>query len=262
LQESIEPDLPEVFVDSDKAVRVIINIVVNAIKFSPKGGEVTLWAKLQEGGDVQIGVTDHGRGMSREEIEVIFNRFTQTGDQAQSAKGLGLGLCIVKELVGLNLGELQVASEPGQGSTFSFTVPTAEPNVILERYFSQLSKVIGPQDCVVALRVSTEDPSGGCEEVYPFLTGICYPTDLVLASDDGSSLLAIGLTSEPNCWMRRLRSTWAGMVPDNPNERQCEIRIEHVGSWFYRQERDSVVSFLIGLLHGSASYAGKNSDHR
>ena len=262
LQESIEPDLPEVFVDSDKVVRVIVNLVVNAIKFSPKGGEVVLWAKPHESGGVQIGVTDHGRGMSPEEIEIIFNRFTQTGDQAQSAKGVGLGLCIAKELVELNLGELQVASELGQGSTFSFTVPTAEPNVILERYFGQLAKASGPQDRVAALRVSTDDPRLECEEVYSFLTGTCYPTDLVLAGDDGSSLLAVGLTAQPDLWTRRLLSTWADMIPDSPNERKPDICIEHVGSWPYRQERDSAMSFLIGLLHGSVSYAGKSSDHR
>ncbi len=262
LQDSIEPDLAEVFADKGRVGRAIVNLAVNAIKFSPKGGEVTLWAKLHEGRDVQIGVTDHGRGMSPEELEVIFNRFTQTGDQTESAKGLGLGLCIVKELVELNLGELQVASEPGQGRTFSFTLPTNEPAVILKRYFGQLAKATGRQDRLAALPASAEDPRLSCKDLHAFLTGTCYPMDLVLDSDDGSSLLAIGLTAEPKLWMRRLCSTWADMVPDNSNERKCEISVEHVGSWSYRQERDSVASFLIGLLHGSTPYAGKSSNNR
>ncbi len=261
LQESIELDLGKVFADKGRAGRAILNLAVNAIKFSPKGGQVTLWAKLHESGDVQIGVTDHGRGMSSEELEVVFGRFAQTGDQTGSANGLGLGLCIVRELVALNLGELQVVSEPGQGSTFSFTLPTNEPAVILGRYFDQLAEASGPLDRLAVLRVSPEDPKLDYEDLHTFVTGACYPMDLVLDSDDAGCLLAIGLTAQPDLWMQRLRSTWAEMVPDNPNERKCEIRVEHVGSWSYRQERDSLVSFLIGLLHGSASYARNSSDH-
>jgi len=261
LSDTIEPDLPEVFADKSRVGRAIVNLAVNAIKFSPKGEEVTLWANLHDSGDVQIGVTDHGRGMSPQELEVIFNRFTQTGDQTQSSKGLGLGLCIVKELVGLNLGELQVTSEPGKGSTFSFTLPTNEPAAIMERYFVQLAKDSRPQDRLAALRVSAEDAKLGHEDVHTFLTGICYPMDLVLDSEDGTFLLALGLTPDPDLWIQRLRSTWADMVPDNPDEPKREIRVEHIDSWSYRQERESVMSFLIGLVHGSKSYARKTSNH-
>jgi len=255
LQESIEPNLAEVFADKDKAGRAIVNLAVNAIKFSPKGGEVTLWAKPHEGGGVQIGVTDHGRGMSPEELEVIFNRFTQTGDQTESAKGLGLGLCIAKELVGLNFGTLQVASTLGCGSTFSFTLPTGEPAVILERYLGHLAKVSGPLDQVAALRVTTPDPRVGRDQLHAFLSGICYPLDLVLDERDGDSVVAVGLTAEPELWISRVYSTWADMVTESPNDGNPEIHIEHIGSWSYRQERDLVVLFLIGLLHGSTSYA-------
>lgn len=255
LNQSIEPGLAEVFADKDRAGRVIVNLAVNAIKFSPKGAEVTLWAKPHETGVVEIGVTDHGRGMSPEELDVIFDRFTQTGSQAGAAKGFGLGLSIAKELVGLNLGTLQVASKPGRGSTFSFTLPTGEPAVILERYLGQLAKVGGPLDQVAALRVTTPDPRVGCHQLHAFLAGTCYPMDLVLDERDGDSVVAVGLTAEPELWISRLHSTWADMVTESPNDGNPEIRIEHIGSWSYRQERDSVVSFLIGLLHGSTSYA-------
>ncbi len=259
--DSLEPDLPEVFADKGRVGRAIVNLAVNAIKFSPKGEEVALWARRDEAGDIQIGITDHGRGLSVDELEVIFNRFTQTGDQSESAKGLGLGLCIVKELVGLNLGELQVASEPAQGSTFSFTLPTSEPAVILGRYFAQLARAGGRLDRLAALRVSAEDPRLCCEDMHVFLTGTCYPMDLVLDCDSGS-LLVIGLTPDPDLWMQRLRSAWGDIVPDNPDEPKHEICIEQVGSWSYRQQKDSLVSIVVGLLHGSASYAGQNTNHR
>lgn len=255
LKESIEPGLAEVFADNDRAGRVIVNLAVNAIKFSPKGAEVTLWAKHHETGDVEIGVTDQGRGMSPEELDVIFDRFTQTGSQAGAAKGFGLGLSIAKELVELNLGTLHVASEPGRGSTFSFTLPTGEPAVILERYLGQLAKAAGPLDQLAALRVTTLDPRVGCDQLHAFLAGTCYPMDLVLDERDGDSVVAVGLTAEPELWISRLYSTWADMVTESPSDRNPEIRIEHIGSWSYRQERDSVVSCLIDLLHWSTSYA-------
>ena len=79
--------------------------------------------------------------------------------------------------------------------------------------------------------------------------------DLVLDERDGDSVIVIGMTAEPELWVNRLYSALAQMVTESPNEGNPEIRIEHIGSWSYRQERDSVVSFLIGVLHGSTSYA-------
>jgi len=250
LIEDIAPHLDDVFADREMVSRVLVNLAVNAVKFSPKAAEVRLWARAGESSDVEIGISDHGRGMSHEQLQVVFDRFSQTGKQTGSAKGYGLGLSIARELVALNLGKLEVASEPGRGSTFSFTLPTCEPEVILERYFDQLAKVDAPTDQVAVLRASTPDAGLCREDVHAFLTGTCYPMDLILDGGDGRSVLAVALTAQPGPWMRRLHARWADIVSDDPNEDKPEVHIEHIGSWSHRHQKKAVFSLLIEQLAG------------
>jgi hypothetical protein len=133
----LDPGLPEVFADPDKVGRVIVNLGVNAFKFTDDGGRVRLWARHDaEAAQVVIGVTDNGPGIAPDNLRAIFERFRQVGDLQKSAKGFGLGLAIVKELVELNLGDVSVESREGEGSTFWFTVPTAEPLPLLRRFLA------------------------------------------------------------------------------------------------------------------------------
>ncbi|MDP3541805.1 MAG: PAS domain-containing sensor histidine kinase [Elusimicrobiota bacterium] len=118
--------LPPVLADRRRVLQVLNNLASNAIKFTPEGGRVELSAA--PGGDarpgtVVVGVRDTGCGISTEERERLFERFTQ--GQSQRREGVGLGLAIARELVLQHRGELWVDSEPGRGSTFSFTLPRA-----------------------------------------------------------------------------------------------------------------------------------------
>jgi signal transduction histidine kinase len=260
--EHIEPGLPTVFADKEKAGRIILNLAVNAIKFSPKGSEVSLWAKSCGSGDIEIGLTDQGRGLSPEDLNVIFERFTQAGHSAASnGKGFGLGLSIVKELTDLSLGEVRVESEPGQGSTFSFTLPRAEAPVILARYFDWLAKTPGALDQIAVLRVTPKASEADRQDVRMFLTSTCYPMDLILDGNDVASLVAIGLTSEPGRWADRLQSEWTGMIRSSPGHRHSEIRIDHIGSWSLGRQRDRAIPSLLRELTGHESYA-QESSHR
>ena len=136
LIEDLDADLPDVYADAEKSGRVLVNFAVNAIKFSPPGGRITLWARHTAEGGAEIGVTDQGPGISLEDQNLLFERFRQVGDtQNSSAKGFGLGLNIARDLVALNLGQIRVVSSPGQGSTFSFTLPPDEPPKILQRIY-------------------------------------------------------------------------------------------------------------------------------
>lgn len=136
---SIPDDLPNVWCDAEKAGRVLINLVVNAIKFSGEPGAVNVAARHNPTADeVVISVADNGPGISAENKQMIFDRFTQPITSVrQSTKGFGLGLAIAKELVDLNLGQMTVESEEGCGSTFSFSLPLAQPAELLKRHLTR-----------------------------------------------------------------------------------------------------------------------------
>ncbi|GAB5441211.1 MAG: ATP-binding protein [Fuerstiella sp.] len=129
-------DLPEVFADSEKLSRIITNLVVNAIKFSSDPGRVHVDFELvRDKGEVLVHVQDNGPGIEPEQLEEIFNRFRQLDTPTvQAAKGFGLGLNIVKELVDLNFGEVQVSSTVGEGTRMSFSVPLNNPVEVTIRY--------------------------------------------------------------------------------------------------------------------------------
>ena len=123
---SVPPDLPEVAVDPDKLMQVLVNLVSNAFKYSPNGGHVTVEANQELGsGKVIISITDQGVGIAQEDLGNLFNSFSRIKrPETQQIQGTGLGLYIVKALVELLDGEVWVESEAGKGSTFSFSLPT------------------------------------------------------------------------------------------------------------------------------------------
>ena len=129
LQLFLESKLPEVLVDTDRIRTVLLNLIHNAIKFTPVGGTITVRARLsaeslkRDGSDVVvISVTDSGIGIPAEEIPRIFERFYKA-DRARSGGGTGLGLAIAKHTVHAHNGQIWVESTEQIGSTFFFTLP-------------------------------------------------------------------------------------------------------------------------------------------
>lgn len=117
---------PAVLADRGRLLQVLNNLVSNAIKFTPEGGRVSLSARAggaERPGEVVVSVSDTGCGVAPEERERIFERFAQ--GQSGRREGVGLGLTIVRELVEQHRGRLWLESEPGRGSTFSFSLPAA-----------------------------------------------------------------------------------------------------------------------------------------
>lgn len=126
LEVKIDVTPPFVHGDPDRILEVLINLIDNGIKFTPENGSITVQAtRVQTDPDfVCVSVTDTGCGIEPEARALIFERLYQASDAIDDGrKGLGLGLYITKELVDLHGGQIWVASEPGQGSTFSFTLP-------------------------------------------------------------------------------------------------------------------------------------------
>ncbi len=118
--------LPPVVADLDALKQILINLSHNALKFTPAGGSVTIWGR-PESSFVRLGVTDTGVGIPKEALPKLFSKFQQVKETKKQAKskGTGLGLTIVKHLVEAHGGTIEVQSESGKGTTFSFTLPLA-----------------------------------------------------------------------------------------------------------------------------------------
>ncbi|HET7229259.1 MAG TPA: ATP-binding protein [Longimicrobium sp.] len=113
--------------DADRILQVLTNLVSNAIKFSPQGTAVQLTVE-PEGGEAVFRVADQGRGIPHDRLESIFERFQQVDSSDSRQKGgTGLGLAICRSIVGQHGGRIWAESEPGQGSTFIFTLPLSSP---------------------------------------------------------------------------------------------------------------------------------------
>lgn len=116
-----QQELPLIHVDPDRIQGVLVNLIHNAMKFTPSGGEVTVQAKLQPG-SVRFSVQDTGIGISSGDQKRIFERFYKV-DRARASGGTGLGLAIARHVVESHGGNIWVESEPGKGAVFYFTVP-------------------------------------------------------------------------------------------------------------------------------------------
>jgi PAS domain S-box-containing protein len=115
--------LPLVPADQLRVERILYNLLENAVKYSPQGSEVRIFVKPEKERLV-IGVSDQGMGISAEDQAKIFGLFQRLEDSAAAGvKGLGLGLLVCRRLVEAHGGRIWVESEPGQGSTFFFTLP-------------------------------------------------------------------------------------------------------------------------------------------
>jgi signal transduction histidine kinase len=117
-----EGRLARAHVDRDKIVQVLTNLLSNAIKFTPDGGRITTRLQ-QENGHLRIQVTDTGIGIPAKHLPSIFDRFFQVQELYQQTKGSGLGLSIVKNIVELHGGTVQVESEVDKGTTFTIVLP-------------------------------------------------------------------------------------------------------------------------------------------
>jgi len=121
-----EEPLPPVSADRNRLVQVLTNLLSNAYKYTPEGGRICIRAGKTDG-HILCSVSDTGIGMTEEEQERLFTKYFRSNNPAvRNVPGTGLGLVITKSLVELQGGTIWVESAPGQGSTFSFTLPVAE----------------------------------------------------------------------------------------------------------------------------------------
>jgi signal transduction histidine kinase len=123
----IDNHLDTIVADERRFRQILINLLGNAIKFTPDGGKVSLVAQ-KSGDHVMISIADTGKGIPRESLDSIFEAFHQVTDSStESREGTGLGLSVTKSFVEMHDGRISVESEPGCGSKFTFTLPLARP---------------------------------------------------------------------------------------------------------------------------------------
>lgn len=121
LHVEVAEGLPEIEIDVKRIEQVVINLVHNAIKFTPAEGEITVRV-FQQKNNIVVEVQDTGVGVPPEEQSRLFERFYKS-DKARRSEGTGLGLAIAKNIVLLHGGKISVESTPGEGATFTFTLP-------------------------------------------------------------------------------------------------------------------------------------------
>lgn len=123
----LPPTLPPIQADEDRLIQVLTNLLDNALKFTPRAGQVTVQAG-EEAATVWIRVTDTGVGIAPDEQPYIFQQFYRGADtRAPEARGMGLGLTICREIIRAHRGQITVESEPGHGARFTITLPKASP---------------------------------------------------------------------------------------------------------------------------------------
>lgn len=130
----------QVSADYTRTKQVMLNLLSNAIKYNSLRGTIHI-AITQLNEEVRISVTDSGKGIAAERQHELFEPFNRLGAEHEAVEGTGIGLAITRELIGRMQGRIGVDSTPGEGSTFWFTLPLAEPNALPEHVPSSAPKV-------------------------------------------------------------------------------------------------------------------------
>jgi signal transduction histidine kinase len=124
LGRTVDERLGIICADERKVKQVLLNLLSNALKFTPEGGQINVRAEVRDG-TTEISVTDTGVGIAPEDQEAVFEEFRQVGTAAKKVEGTGLGLAISRKFIELHGGRIWVTSRVGSGSTFTFSLPLA-----------------------------------------------------------------------------------------------------------------------------------------
>jgi signal transduction histidine kinase len=118
--------IPLLYTDEAKVSQIVRNFISNALKFTPEGGAIAVRAAAFDD-RVEVSVADTGIGIAPEDQAAVFEEFRQVGTSAARAEGTGLGLAISRKFIELHGGRMWLASAPGKGSTFTFSLPLRRP---------------------------------------------------------------------------------------------------------------------------------------
>jgi signal transduction histidine kinase/DNA-binding response OmpR family regulator/CHASE3 domain sensor protein len=173
--------------DPERVAQIFMNLLSNAHKYTPVGGRIEVTVQ-QAARQVQVAIHDNGIGMSAEEQRKLFTRFYRVKNHiTQEAGGTGLGLAITKTLIEMHNGDIQVSSAPGEGSTFTFTLPLVQEQIV--QPVSRPSASPGKRLLLV------EDDPDQVSLYHRYLTEYGY--DVLIAST-GKSAIQLAETAQPD----------------------------------------------------------------
>jgi signal transduction histidine kinase/CheY-like chemotaxis protein len=174
LSVTVQPEDLVVYADKGKFKQVIYNLLSNAIKFTPDDGSIFVDAKIRgEADDLLVTVTDSGVGIPAEHIDKIWTEFYMIQGEHQTQKGTGLGLALVRKLVELHGGKIEVFSQEGKGSTFTFTMPM------------QAGRLKEEQQLLSKLILVVDDNPSNLELTRMVLTGGGYRVEVATDGREG-----------------------------------------------------------------------------
>jgi signal transduction histidine kinase len=131
--DAVPKDIPPVFADRERVHQVLFNLLDNAVRFTPEGGRVTISAS-RHNGSVDVAVADTGPGIAPEDLPRVFERFYRVDEsRSRDDGGTGIGLAIARSVVEAHGGRIWAESDPGRGTTFTFELPAAPPQVETRR---------------------------------------------------------------------------------------------------------------------------------
>lgn len=210
--------LPALFADSARLHQVLANLVGNAVKFTPRGGRITISAKASSEA-IEIAVTDSGLGIARDSLPRVFDRFWQAEDVlTRKSGGSGLGLSIARDLVEAHAGTLTVESELGKGSRFTVRLPIDSEAT---RETAELEERLVPHRRYPAFGVLVVEPLGSADELaihaladalHALLPRTC--DEIVVQPASGRVALLLGATdrSGADIVRRRLAQRLEGLA--------------------------------------------------
>ncbi|WP_442509848.1 hybrid sensor histidine kinase/response regulator [Novipirellula sp. SH528] len=225
-----------IFCDAEKVSRTLINLIVNAIKFSSAGDSIVVTISSSERDrEVTFAVRDSGPGIEPEQREQIFSRFRQANTQLlSSTKGFGLGLNIAKELVDLNLGQMSLVSSVGEGSTFAFTVPFDDPQTVAQRYFTRLQN-IDADASVCMIRIEAEidsELSQRAEEIHLLLNYLLHSHDLLIKTGPTTWLVIQHANPESaTSFLTRIEKETTSLNRNRPQGPLPKLHIQQQGTF-------------------------------
>ena len=236
--------------------RTLINLAINAIKFSPAGSTVHIRLRSEESAkQVRIAVQDQGPGIASDQTQQIFKRFNRLHQaQAVPKTGFGLGLNIAEELVELNLGQISLESVVGEGSTFSFTVPVADWPEVLHRHLQRVAQDEQEQEASIqisVIRASLVQPLSdaacqqGPKEIQAFLNCLLFSKDLLLPMEDDVWLVVLTAgRSGAECFLERIGKETESVNRNRAQGALPELKLEDLGTVVGAENLDSLQQLL------------------
>lgn len=250
---AIDEGLPGVYCDPEKIGRVLINLVINALKVSRDGGRVELWCRFDPAqSEVLMGVTDDGPGIAAEDRQRIFERFKQIGgDPRASTKGFGLGLNIARELVHLNFGDIRVESVLGEGSTFSFSIPISDRLPLIRRYLQRVEQLTGGSAAVSLVRAQVQPTVNRArvEDVETFLQHQLRCNDLLFRTLSHQWVIVAPADRHAvNQLIERIGKAHAESNRNRMGGPMPSIDFQPGGTWRIRHPREEFMSRFESML--------------